>query len=384
MEPDGTLYPELSIEGRYGLPQGADWYPIYAARRDHRHHAVKNEQGRLECIWCGCTWKKQPSGYCPQVKVYEWGKWDEHLLTKKQMDEAGYQTGKKLPSPAGAVYRKDSPGGIMWLYDRNQGVPKRVVSAEEKEQQAAKRKAAELCPVCKERSRVWVREWTEWGRRDRRQWRSKHGWWETCKECEDRLFLEGIRREVRTEAQALFAKGFLILDTETSGLEGEIIEIAVITHTGRVLLNTRIKPKRPEEIIESRAYDIHGIHPDDLKDAPTFPQVYDQLVWLLWGRRVVIYNAQFDVGRLEHDCGDWWGWGLPKLRFKKTCAMLMYSRWEGDYSEYWGDFKWQKLPGGDHSALGDCLATLRVMKEMAYGDELPADTGQELSLFNGW
>jgi hypothetical protein len=32
-----------------------------------------------------------------------------------------------------------------------------------------------------------------------------------------------------------------------------------------------------------------------------------------------------------------------------------------DYHQF---YTWQKLPGGDHSALGDCLATLKVIKDM--------------------
>jgi DNA polymerase-3 subunit epsilon len=33
-----------------------------------------------------------------------------------------------------------------------------------------------------------------------------------------------------------------------------------------------------------------------------------------------------------------------------------------------GGFRWQKLPGGDHSAIGDARATLAVIRRMA-GEE---------------
>jgi DNA polymerase-3 subunit epsilon len=32
-----------------------------------------------------------------------------------------------------------------------------------------------------------------------------------------------------------------------------------------------------------------------------------------------------------------------------------------------GGHKNQKLPGGDHSAIGDCRATLKVLEEMSRG-----------------
>jgi DNA polymerase-3 subunit epsilon len=45
--------------------------------------------------------------------------------------------------------------------------------------------------------------------------------------------------------------------------------------------------------------------------------------------------------------------------------MHWYSQWIGDWNDYHGNYKWQRLPGGDHSALGDCRATLAVLKQMA-------------------
>jgi DNA polymerase-3 subunit epsilon len=45
--------------------------------------------------------------------------------------------------------------------------------------------------------------------------------------------------------------------------------------------------------------------------------------------------------------------------------MHWYAQFVGDWNEYHGNYKWQRLPGGDHSALGDCRATLAVLKEMA-------------------
>jgi DNA polymerase-3 subunit epsilon len=47
--------------------------------------------------------------------------------------------------------------------------------------------------------------------------------------------------------------------------------------------------------------------------------------------------------------------------------MLAYSKYVGEWNDYRKDFKWQKLQGGDHSALGDCRATLEVIKKMAKG-----------------
>jgi hypothetical protein len=47
-----------------------------------------------------------------------------------------------------------------------------------------------------------------------------------------------------------------------------------------------------------------------------------------------------------------------------NCAMEQYAAWCGDYSEYHGNFRWQRLNGG-HRALGDCRATLDLIRGMA-------------------
>ena len=45
--------------------------------------------------------------------------------------------------------------------------------------------------------------------------------------------------------------------------------------------------------------------------------------------------------------------------------MRRYAAYVGEPSKRGGS---QKLPAGDHSALGDALATLRLIEEMATGD----------------
>ena len=48
------------------------------------------------------------------------------------------------------------------------------------------------------------------------------------------------------------------------------------------------------------------------------------------------------------------------------CAMGWYSQYVGEPGKR-GGYRNQKLPGGDHSALGDCRATLAVIETMARG-----------------
>ena len=175
-------------------------------------------------------------------------------------------------------------------------------------------------------------------------------------------------------ARQLLNDDFVILDTETTGLGvfDQVIQIAVIDKTGAELLNTLVKPTRP---IDTRAEAIHGITDAAVQDAPTFGDIYNYLLLAIGGKRVAIYNASFDVTMLHQseqlyhlECNPAWvpigrdGWrGLAVWED----VMIPYSDWVGEWSEYHGNNRWQKLPGGDHSALGDARATLAVIKKMA-------------------
>lgn len=63
-----------------------------------------------------------------------------------------------------------------------------------------------------------------------------------------------------------------MLDTETTGLRGVIIEVAVIdAYDGRVLLDTLVHPEGLG--VEPGARAVHGIPDVELADAPTWEQV---------------------------------------------------------------------------------------------------------------
>jgi DNA polymerase-3 subunit epsilon len=157
----------------------------------------------------------------------------------------------------------------------------------------------------------------------------------------------------------------LILDTETTGLDSraEVVQVAVINLWGDVLLNRLVRPVGPIPLEASR---IHGITLKTLEDAPPFGHVGVELRELLRNKTVLIYNAAYDTRVLRQSAAavrlkaDEF---LPPATF--MCAMEQYSAWVGDWNDYHGNYRWQKLPGGDHSALGDCQATRRILFKMA-------------------
>lgn len=161
---------------------------------------------------------------------------------------------------------------------------------------------------------------------------------------------------------------FVILDCETTGLgeSDEIIQLAIINMQGEVLFDSLIKPS-PRKRISPDATKIHGISRETLKDSPSFGDILGNVQTILNGKNIITYNASYDrrlflqtVKKYPHSSQE-----IEKIAAKFVCAMKQYSEYIGEWSEYKKDYKWQKLPGGDHTALGDCLATLEIIKKMA-------------------
>ncbi len=159
---------------------------------------------------------------------------------------------------------------------------------------------------------------------------------------------------------------FLILDTETTGLgDAEIVDICVMSRYGQPLLNTLVKPTIS---ISESSTRIHKITDEMVLNAPTFPDIYPKLKKLLEGKIVVIYNASFDFNILKNCCQLH---GLEPIKIYTECAMLWYAKFVGDWNDYYGNYKWQKLPGGgEHRALSDCKATYQLLLHMAEIDYL--------------
>jgi DNA polymerase-3 subunit epsilon len=156
---------------------------------------------------------------------------------------------------------------------------------------------------------------------------------------------------------------YVILDTETTGLDdhAEIVEIAVINLNGDTLLNSRVRPLR-RKTMPAEAENVHGISIEDLIDAPSWPELCPSLEVCLAGKIIVSYNADFDSRLIQQtstrnrgtvSMGEW------------QCAMLKYAAFFGEWDDYHKSFKWQKLVSGDHTALGDCLATRLLIRGMA-------------------
>jgi DNA polymerase-3 subunit epsilon len=168
----------------------------------------------------------------------------------------------------------------------------------------------------------------------------------------------------------------IIIDTETTGLKApDIVSFAAITIDGRPLFNQRIRPALP---IEAGAFAVHGHTLDSLADFPTWPVWYSVYFNALFDKPVVSYNVLFDSRAWHTACRCW---DLPEtLPGRWSCAMHQYAAWFGDWQPQRRAYKYQPLPGGDHTALGDCYAVLNLIRLMA---GLPRFSAEEIASLRG-
>ena len=116
----------------------------------------------------------------------------------------------------------------------------------------------------------------------------------------------------------------IILDTETTGLEPSqghrIIEIGAVEVIGRTLTGNHYHQYlQPDRESDEEALAVHGITTEFLADKPRFKDVVEDFLEYVKGAQLIIHNAPFDVGFINHELkmlGSKWG------RIEDHCTVL--------------------------------------------------------------
>jgi len=98
----------------------------------------------------------------------------------------------------------------------------------------------------------------------------------------------------------------IVLDTETTGLDPKqghrIIELAAIELDGRKISERRFhRYLNPEREIEAAAVAVHGLTYERLQNEPRFSDIVHGFLEFIEGAELVIHNAPFDIGFLNHE-----------------------------------------------------------------------------------
>ena len=98
----------------------------------------------------------------------------------------------------------------------------------------------------------------------------------------------------------------IVLDTETTGLKPsqghKLVEIGAIelvnqTATGEVYHQYI----NPEMAMPYEAFKVHGISDEFLADKPKFIDIADEFLQFVGSAKLVIHNAKFDMGFINHE-----------------------------------------------------------------------------------
>ena len=98
----------------------------------------------------------------------------------------------------------------------------------------------------------------------------------------------------------------IFLDTETTGLSvhdrHRIVEIACI-ETSDLLSTKRIFHRiiNPQRNVPEEAFRVHGFSTEFLKDKEIFESVADEFLEFIKDKKIIIHNASFDLGFLNHE-----------------------------------------------------------------------------------
>ena len=98
----------------------------------------------------------------------------------------------------------------------------------------------------------------------------------------------------------------VVLDTETTGLS--VKDGHRIVEIGCIEIENLIPTKKnfhcylnPERKVSEQAFEVHGYSDDFLSNQKKFAEVADEFLEFIDGKRLVIHNAEFDLGHLNNE-----------------------------------------------------------------------------------
>ena len=134
-------------------------------------------------------------------------------------------------------------------------------------------------------------------------------------------------------------------------------------------LSMLFRPPSPHNWFHHGNIQVHGIHPEDVADAPEFEDVLPELLLFTAGLPLIAHNASFDMGVLTKTA-EHIGFDLPNLNYacslkmaRKTYHLDSYRLNAVAYAIGHEEFQ-------HHDALADSDACARIVLHMAERHEV--------------
>lgn len=110
---------------------------------------------------------------------------------------------------------------------------------------------------------------------------------------------------------------FCAIDFETATHERHsACELGICVVENSEIVSTKTWLIKPPSFpyFSQRNIDVHGILPGDVKDCPTFDDIWYEVEQMMYGTLMIAHNASFDAGVLR-SCLDYYGMFKPNLNY---------------------------------------------------------------------
>lgn len=161
----------------------------------------------------------------------------------------------------------------------------------------------------------------------------------------------------------------IFIDTETTGLNGKdvALEIGICDINENILFNQRIKPRFKRKW--PGAERIHHISPADVKNCPSYIEIEPELIEIIRGKKIVMFNSEFDMEKLYQTARCYKHSKIKWLGIADRCCMTMASEKWPESTNYYCNISLANaaINAGvenerSHSAIHDAITTARVYK----------------------
>lgn len=160
---------------------------------------------------------------------------------------------------------------------------------------------------------------------------------------------------------------FIAFDFETATFQKHsACSVALVMVQNNQIVGHYYTLIKPETDFHWKNIQIHGIHPEDVRDAPTFPEVWSELShYFLENRLIVAHNAAFDCSVLKA-CLDYYNLSQP--HYMSLCTVQTSKKLYPQFENHKLNTVCQNLGLAleqHHHALDDSLACAAILVKQA-------------------
>ena len=165
---------------------------------------------------------------------------------------------------------------------------------------------------------------------------------------------------------------FVAIDFETANASrSSVCSMAAVTvENGQIVRSAYSLIRPPVLRFDYRNIQVHGIHPEDVMNKPTFDQLWERIRPHLENKIVIAHNATFDISVLRGILREY---SLPMPVFKHSCTVQIAKKaWPGGDNYKLNTLAQRfQIDFDHHNALHDARTCAKIA--LLAGQELKAD-----------